>query len=181
MNQRRLRAVTIGALHRHDDRITLFEYDPQWPRAFEHEAARIRQALSERVLRLEHVGSTSVPELVAKPTIDILLEVADSADETAYLPALEAAGYVLRIREPDWYQHRLFKGPRADINLHVFSAGCPEAERMILFRDRLRADPAARRFYAEEKRRLAARRWQYVQDYADAKSATIAKISGSPC
>ena len=87
---------------------------------------------------LEHAGSTSVPGLAAKPRIDIMLAVPDSADEPSYVPALEAAGYVLRIREPDWYEHRVFKGPDTDVNLHVFSAGCPEIARMLLFRDWLR-------------------------------------------
>ncbi len=64
-----------------------------------------------------------MPRLAAKPIIDILLAVADSADEPSYLPSLESAGYVLRIREPGWFEHRLFKGPDTDINLHVFSAG----------------------------------------------------------
>ena len=87
---------------------------------------------------LEHAGSTSVPGLSAKPKIDIVLGVADTADEAAYVPDMEAAGYVLRIRESDWHEHRLFKGPDTDINLHVFTVGCAEIERMIRFRDHLR-------------------------------------------
>src|SRR5205085_8100958 len=91
--------------------ISLVDYDPQWSELFRSETARITAALGDRILLLEHVGSTSVAGLAAKPRIDILLAVADSADETGYIPALEAAGYVLRIREPDWHQHRLFGGP----------------------------------------------------------------------
>src|SRR5438132_1215336 len=87
-------------------------------------AERIRSALGDRVVRLEHGGSTSVPGLPAKPIVDIVLEVPDSSDEPAYVPELEAAGYVLRIRERVWFEHRLFKGPDTNINLHVFSAGC---------------------------------------------------------
>ena len=82
-----------------------------------------RLALGDRVVRIEHTGSTSVPGLSAKPIIDISLEVPDSADEETYVPSLEAAGYVLTIREPDWFEHRLFKGPDTNVNLHVFSAG----------------------------------------------------------
>ena len=93
---------------------------------------------AQRVLRLEHVGSTSIPGLAAKPIIDIVLVVADSADEAAYVPALEAAGYVLRIREPGWFEHRVLNGPDTKVNLHVFSDGCPEIGRMLAFRDRLR-------------------------------------------
>jgi hypothetical protein len=100
---------------------------------FARKAARIRAALGGRAVQVEHVGSTSVPGLAAKPIVDILLAVPDSADEQAYVPALEAAGYVLRAREPDWFEHRLFKGPDADINLHVFTAGAAEIDRMLLF------------------------------------------------
>src|SRR5207302_6760720 len=132
------------------------------------------------VLLLEHCGSTSVPGLAAKPIIDMLLAVPDSGDEPAYVPDLEAAGYVLRIREPGWYQHRVLKGPDTDVNLHVFSAGCPEIERMLAFRDRLRNDDAERALYERTKRELVARRWRYVQNYADAKTEVVEAIIARP-
>jgi len=143
---------------------------------FEREADRIRAALGHRALRIDHTGSTSVPGLVAKPIIDVLLVVTDSADENAYVPALEAVGYVLRIREPNWYQHRMFKGPDTDANLHVFSSGCPEIDRMLLFRDWLRGHPADRELYARSKLALAEKDWKFVQNYADAKTAVIDEI-----
>jgi GrpB-like predicted nucleotidyltransferase (UPF0157 family) len=157
-------------------RVELRDYDPIWPQLYAREAARIRLALGERVVRLEHAGSTSVPGLAAKPIVDIVLEVPDAAEEAAYLPALEAAGYGLRLREPDWFQHRLLKGPDTDINLHVFSAGCPETDRMLLFRDWLRGDAGDRELYVRTKRELAARPWMSVQQYADAKTAVIGAI-----
>jgi GrpB-like predicted nucleotidyltransferase (UPF0157 family) len=172
----RLREVTIGEPRVHNDRITLVEYDPQWPVKFQRERARIAEALGERALRIEHAGSTSVPGLVAKPVIDIVLEVPDSSDEAAYREALESVGYTLRIREPTWYEHRLFKPAAADVNLHVFSGGCPEIQRMLVFRDRLRSDAADRVLYAHTKQTLAKRRWRYVQDYADAKSKVVEAI-----
>lgn len=171
-----MRAVTIGELHPVSGRIQLVDYDPAWPQLFAREVDRVRAVLGERALRIEHVGSTSVPGLAAKPIIDMLLVVLDSADEPAYVPALEHAGYVLRIREPDWYQHRLFKGPDTDINLHVFSAGCTEIARMLLFRDWLRTNAADRDVYERTKRELVQREWKYVQNYADAKSAVVADI-----
>jgi GrpB-like predicted nucleotidyltransferase (UPF0157 family) len=128
------------------------------------------------VVRLEHAGSTSVPGLPAKPIIDIVLEVPNSADEQTYAPALEAAGYVLRIREPDWLEHRVFKGPAFQVNLHTFSAGCPETDRMLLFRDWLRVNSADRDLYAVTKRELARRDWTYVQQYADAKTDIVTAI-----
>jgi GrpB-like predicted nucleotidyltransferase (UPF0157 family) len=133
-------------------------------------------ALGERALRIEHVGSTSVPGLAAKPVIDILLVVGDSSDERSYVPALEAAGFVLRIREPDWHEHRLFQGPEINLNLHVFSVGSTEIERLLLLRDRLREDPAERQLYDQTKRELASRTWKFVQEYADAKSEVIEAI-----
>ena len=117
-----------------------------------------------------------MPGLAAKPIIDMLLVVADSADEEAYVPAMEAAGYSLRIRETDWYEHRMFKGPDTDINLHVFSPGCPEIDRMLIFRDWLRSHAADRDLYARTKLALAQKEWKYVQNYADAKTAVIEEI-----
>lgn len=125
---------------------------------------------------MEHVGSTSVPGLCAKPIIDMLLVVEDSANEPSYVPALEAAGFTLRIREPEWFEHRLFKGPDIDINLHVFSAGATEIERMLRFRDWLRANEIDRDNYARAKRDLAQHVWRHVQNYADAKTSIIQEI-----
>lgn len=176
LTEEELRAVTIGDLKPLAGRIPLVEYDPNWPGLFEREAGRIRRVLGDRALRTEHVGSTSVPGLVAKPIVDLLLEVADSADEGAYVPAMEAAGYVLRIREAAWYEHRLFKGPDTEINLHVFSAGCPEIDRMLMFRDRLRSHAVDRELYARAKLDLARREWKYVQHYADAKTVFVEQI-----
>ncbi|HET9016513.1 MAG TPA: GrpB family protein [Thermomicrobiaceae bacterium] len=171
-----LRAATVGDLVPLAGPIEVVDYDPAWPDLFAREAARIRAALGERVTRLEHVGSTAVPGLAAKPRIDLLLVVADSGDEAAYVPDLEAAGYRLVIREPDWYQHRVFKGPDTDVNLHVFSAECREIERMLRFRDHLRRDEADRRLYERTKRDLARRPWKYTQHYADAKTAVVEEI-----
>ena len=176
LTEEQLQAVHVGQLTPLNGRIQFVEYDPAWPVLFAREAARIRSILGARVLRLEHVGSTSVPGLAAKPRIDMLLIVASSADEAAYVTDLEAAGYVLQVRETDWYEHRLLKGPDTDINLHVFSQGCQEAERMLLFRDWLRSHPDELQLYESTKRELASREWKYVQHYADAKTAVVTEI-----
>jgi GrpB-like predicted nucleotidyltransferase (UPF0157 family)/GNAT superfamily N-acetyltransferase len=157
-------------------RISIVDHDPQWGMLFEREATRIRSVLDDRALRIEHVGSTSVPGLAAKPIIDIVLVVTDSADEAAYLPAMAASGYRLQIREANWFEHRMLKGPDTDINLHVFSAGCPEIDRMLLFRDWLRMDAADRELYARTKLSLAGKDWAVVQDYADAKTPVVGEI-----
>ncbi len=156
--------------------ILIVDYDPRWPEMFAREAERIRSLLGSGALRIEHVGSTAVPGLAAKPVIDVLLEVADSADEAAYAPALNGGGYVLRIREPTWHEHRMFKGPDTEVNLHVFSRACPKIEHMLLFRDWLRQNAADRERYARTKLALARKEWKDVQDYADAKTAIVEEI-----
>ena len=171
-----LQAVHVGDFKPSTGPVELADYDPAWPALFECEAERIRGALGERALVLEHAGSTSVPGLAAKPIIDIVLGVADSSDEAAYVPPLEAAGYILRIREPDWHEHRCLKGPDTNVNLHVFTVGSPEIDRMLGFRDHLRENEADRELYERTKRELAAKEWAYVQDYADAKTAVVEQI-----
>ena len=171
-----IRAATIGELAPLAGPIVLADYDPAWPGLFEREAARIRSILGDRVRLLEHTGSTSVPGLAAKPIIDMVLAVPDSAVEASYASDLEGGGYVLRIREPEWYEHRVFKGPDTAVNLHVFTVGSPEIDRMLAFRDRLRARDDERDLYERTKRELAAQDWDYVQHYADAKTAVVETI-----
>jgi GrpB-like predicted nucleotidyltransferase (UPF0157 family) len=175
-SEEEIRTYTIGELKPLCSGILIVEYNPQWPELFAREADRIQRVLGSLALRIEHAGSTSVPGLAAKPIIDLLLVVGDSAQEDSYAPALEAAGYVLRIREPNWYEHRMFKGPDTDINLHVFSSGCPEIARMLMFRDWLRSNAADRDLYADTKVALSRKGWTYVQNYADAKTAVIKEI-----
>jgi GrpB-like predicted nucleotidyltransferase (UPF0157 family) len=176
MTEEQMRAAVIGELHVHDAPIELAEYDPSWPELFRREEERIRASLGERVVRLEHVGSTAVPGLAAKPIIDICLAVADSRDEEAYVPALESAGYVLRAREPEWCEHRYFKGRDPSVNLHVYSEGCPQIDEYLIFRERLRTNQADRELYERTKRDLAKRVWKYVQNYADAKTTIVEEI-----
>ena len=171
-----LQAITVGERKPHNAPVTLVDYDPSWPAQFEREAERIRRALGDTVVQLEHTGSTSIPGLAAKPIIDITLIVPSSADEASYVPRLEAEGYVLRIREPDWHEHRLLRGPDAEVNLHVFSVGSVELERMVGFRDWLRTHPEDRDLYERTKRELAGRTWRHVQHYADAKTAVVEEI-----
>ena len=171
-----IQKARLGKVVPHNGPITLAEYDPGWPVLFAREASRIRAILGSTAVQIEHVGSTSVPSLAAKPIIDVLLAVPDSADEAAYVPALESAGYLLRAREPEWFEHRLFKGPDTDINLHVFTAGATEIDRMLLFRDWLRVSAAEREAYLKVKRELAQRTWRHVQHYADAKTDIVRQI-----
>jgi GrpB-like predicted nucleotidyltransferase (UPF0157 family) len=176
MSDEQIRAVNVGGPPAENQEIVIADYDPEWPRWFERAAEEIRAALGETALELEHVGSTSVPGLAAKPLIDINMVVPDSTAEEAYVPQLEAIGYELRVREPDWYEHRLLRGFDPPVNLHVFSPNCEEVERGVLFRDWLRTHDDDRELYERTKRGLAAKEWKYVQNYADAKSAVIQEI-----
>jgi GrpB-like predicted nucleotidyltransferase (UPF0157 family) len=176
MTEQEIHAAHVGEPDVLAGPVVLADYDPDWPRLFDRESTRIRAILDDRVLRLEHVGSTSVPGLAAKPVIDMLLVLENSADEAAYVPDMETAGYALLIREPAWFEHRVFKGPDTNINLHVLPAGCPEIHRMIAFRDLLRTNPEDRDLYERAKRDLAAKEWKYVQNYADAKTAVVEGI-----
>ena len=176
MTDEQLDAVTVGERTPLNSTIRLSAYDPDWPSMFSVLAGRIRSALGERVLLLEHVGSTSVPGLSAKPLIDLVLAVSDSAVEECYVPPLEEQDFVLRIREPDWFEHRVLKAVDIAGNLHVFSSGCEEIDRMLTFRDWLRANADDRLLYERTKRELARRVWQLTQNYADAKSKVVEEI-----
>ena len=156
--------------------IKIVDYDPDWPKKFEAHARIIAQALGNSALGIEHVGSTSVPSLAAKPIIDILVVVPDSSNESVYLPRLEEVGYALRVREPAWNEHRMFRTPEKDVHVHIYSAGCPEIQRVVSFRDRLRRSTDDRRRYELTKRELAAEEWSDMNAYADAKTEVIKSI-----
>jgi GrpB-like predicted nucleotidyltransferase (UPF0157 family) len=172
--EERMREAIIGEIR--PQAIVIADYDPAWPERFRREEAKIRRSLGEAVLAVEHIGSTSVPRLAAKPIVDILLVVEDSGEEASYLPAMEEAGYVLRVREPNFEEHRMFRTPGKDVHVHVFSVGSKEIERLLLLRDRLRGNERDRELYATTKRKLASRDWPSMQHYADAKSGVVEGI-----
>jgi GrpB-like predicted nucleotidyltransferase (UPF0157 family) len=159
-----------------DGRIVLVEHDPAWFEQYARQRDLIRAVLGKRALQLEHVGSTSVRGLAAKPIIDIALVVADPAEEGDYVHVLEAAGFVLWLREPHWHEHRLFRRQSPRVNLHCFGPDCREVDRLLLFRDRLHESPEDLALYLATKRELATRQWNEVQDYADAKASVVEEI-----
>src|SRR4051794_3066234 len=166
--------VLIGGIEKRE--IVIADYDPNWAAKFQQHANVLARALGHQALAIEHVGSTSVPGLAAKPIIDIDVLVADSSDEPSYLPALVQAGYVLRVREPDWHQHRMFRTPEFDVHVHIFSRGSVELARHLAFRDRLRVNEEDRRLYESVKRKLAQQDWSDMNAYAAAKSEVVEQI-----
>jgi GrpB-like predicted nucleotidyltransferase (UPF0157 family) len=156
--------------------IEIVDYEPTWPEKFQQHYALIVAAIKGKAIRIEHIGSTSVPGLAAKPIIDILLAVQNSTDEDSYLPQLQMAGYELRVREPEFYEHRMLRTPARDVHIHIFSPGSPEIERYLLFRDRLRIDAHDRQRYEETKRNLAKQSWPDMNAYAEAKSEIVERI-----
>lgn len=168
------REALIGGVEKRD--ILLRDHDPSWADAFDRHRKRLADALGDAALRIEHIGSTAVPGLAAKPIVDMLLVVADSSREASYLPQIERAGYILRVREPQFDEHRMFRTPDLDVHIHVFSPGCSEIERYLIFRDRLRTSTADRLRYEQAKRTLAARSWLDMNAYADAKTEIVESI-----
>lgn len=166
-----LDGVLIGG--REHRPIVIADYDAAWPRRFELERDRIRAALGPVAIRVEHIGSTSVPGLAAKPIVDLLVTVAAPEDDGAFVPALEHAGYVLRVREPG---HRMLRTPARDVQVHVWADDDAEVDRYLTFRDRLRGSPERRREYEQLKRELAKRDWRDVNHYANAKGPFIESV-----
>ncbi|MEO9902533.1 GrpB family protein [Nisaea sp.] len=164
----------IGGPEKRD--ITQAPYNPHWAEIFASHRQVIATSIGRVARRIEHIGSTSVPGLAAKPIIDILLVVRDSGDEDVYLPALLACGYVLRVREPDFQEHRMLRTIEKDVHIHVFSDGSPEIDRYLVFRDWLRDHPSERDAYANLKQDLAKQDWDDMNAYADAKTGFIEAI-----
>ncbi|MFC7525577.1 GrpB family protein [Parapedobacter sp. GCM10030251] len=157
------------------ERIYIVDYDPEWPHLFQQQKSAIRSVLNAAALKIEHIGSTAVPGLPAKPVIDIDLTVPDSSLESQYIQPLTSIGYHLVIREPSWYQHRCFRMDKPRVNLHVFSPDCPETIRHILFRDWLREHADDRGRYAAAKYE-AARNVTNVLSYNRNKNDVVAAI-----
>ena len=151
--------------------VVIAEYCAEWVARFDIERAKIAEALPHAVA-IEHVGSTSVPGLGAKPIVDIQVEV-DGLNETRDIPPLESAGYVLRVRKPN---HLMVRTPELDVHVHLW-AESKDLDRHLLFRDWLRENADDRAKYEAVKRELATRTWLDMNQYAYAKSDVIIDIT----
>ncbi len=155
------------------DPIEIVDYDPSWPDRFAEWRDRLSAELGTVALRIEHVGSTAVPGLAAKPILDIQVTVVDLEDEGAYVPAIDRAGVALRSRDA---AHRYFRpapGRPRDVQIHVCAAGGDWERDHLDFRDYLRSNDEARDAYGNLKKALAV---QYPDDrlaYTEAKTAFV--------
>lgn len=153
------------------------DYNPEWPKRYEAEAARIRDALGRLALRIDHVGSTAVPGLASKDTIDIQVSV-ERIDRALYEQQLEAIGYT-SVWDKATDEHHFFARPYSTrprlFNLHVCRAGSEWEHRHIAFRDYLRTNPSAAQRYETFKRELAPK-FSDTLEYADAKEDFIREI-----
>nr|WP_285042483.1 GrpB family protein [Plantibacter sp. LMC-P-059a] len=154
-------------------RVELHDADPHWPDRYREHRQRILDALGADAVAIEHIGSTSVPGLAAKPIVDIVVAVEDITAEEDSLDPLLAAGYVLRVREP---RHRMVRTPERDVHVHLYEQGAPEIDEYLLLRDHLRSNADDRALYERTKRELLSRSWDDMNDYADAKTEVILAI-----
>ena len=166
-----LDTILIGG--REQRAILIVDYDDIWPSKAASMAQKIQDSLGPAALSVEHIGSTSVSGLAAKPVIDMLVVVADIDDEEAYLVPLKSIGLRLRVRE---YGHRMLRTADLDFHVHVLPPETAEQIDYLDLRDWLRVSAADRALYESTKRRLAANTWSDMNHYADAKSAVIQQI-----
>nr|WP_231713445.1 GrpB family protein [Arthrobacter sp. zg-Y769] len=148
-------------------------HDDKWADTYLDHRRRISDALGGEYFEIEHIGSTSVPGLAAKPIIDIVVAVDDITAEEDYLDPLLAAGYELRVREP---RHRLVRTPERDVHVHLYERGDPAIGEYLLLRDHLRRNVEDRVLYERTKRTLLEKQWDDMNDYAAAKTEVILAI-----
>jgi GrpB-like predicted nucleotidyltransferase (UPF0157 family) len=161
----------VGGIEKRD--LVLVDDDPHWPERYQEQERRIGAALGTAAVQIEHIGSTSVPGLAAKPIIDVLVTVEDITAEEDYLDQLLEAGYELRVREPG---HRMVRTPARDVHVHVLETGDEAADEYLLLRDHLREVPEDRDLYERTKRGLIEQDWPDMNAYAEAKTEVIAEI-----
>lgn len=166
-----LDSVLVGG--REPATIVVVDYRDEWPARFEALACEVRRALGRRARSVEHIGSTSVPGLAAKPIIDMLLTVDDVEHEAAYVLPLSTIGFSLRVCEPG---HRMLRTSQRDVHLHIYEPDRPEVRDYLDLRDWLRGHAEDRSLYAATKQRLALRQWRDMNYYADAKTDVVLQI-----
>jgi GrpB-like predicted nucleotidyltransferase (UPF0157 family) len=163
---------------RFDPAVRIVDYDPAWPELAAAEMARVEAALGELAVRTEHVGSTAVPGMAAKPIVDLQVAVAEIRPTDPYAGPLEGLGYLFA-PDPDSPDFHFFGKPAArprTFHLHVCAAGSDDERRHLALRDYLRAHPDEARRYAERKRELVADRLGDRLAYIAGKADYVAAL-----
>jgi GrpB-like predicted nucleotidyltransferase (UPF0157 family) len=161
--------------------VRLVAYDPRWPALFAEESRRLGEALGRRIGAVEHIGSTAIPGMPAKPVLDLMAAVGSLAEAEELIPALADLGYLWRPRDmEDVPDRRYFDRRRQDgSSTHHFSLARKSSQSwrdQIAFRDYLRANPEAARTYAELKRDLAERFPQDRGSYIEGKTGFVMEV-----
>ena len=154
--------------------IKIVPYDKNWPLRYKTEKKKIEKAIASQEHHIEHVGSTSIEGLPAKPIIDIQVSIQDPNDESSFVPALEEQGYILRVREEG---HRMMRTSKLDVHIHICQIGSDWERRHLLFRDWLRHNETDRKAYGDLKEKLSKQSWETMNHYADAKGDLIQEIT----
>ena len=162
-----------GSRRASEDPIEVVPWDPGWPSRYDEWRGRLARALGTAAVRIDHVGSTSVPGLAAKPVIDVQVSVRDVQDEPSYVPAVEGVGLWLRMREPIHRYFRPAEGRPRAIHVHVCTAGSGWERDHLLFRDYLRCHGAVASEYGRHKVALAERYRTDRVAYTEAKTCFI--------
>lgn len=160
-------------------RVEVVPHSPRWRDAFEAEAKRVAAALGENVVAVHHIGSTAIPNIYAKPIIDLLVEVRDIVEVDGRRSMMEALGYEVMgefgIQGRRYFRKDDREGVRTH-QVHAFEAGSAQVERHLAFRDYMIANPEAARKYSELKRRLAQEHPQNIDGYMDGKDDFIKEM-----
>jgi GrpB-like predicted nucleotidyltransferase (UPF0157 family) len=163
----------VSGTDRPRDPIEVHPYNPEWPETFERWSSRLAGCLAGAATRIEHVGSTAVPGLDAKPIVDIQVSVERLGDEQLYVPGCEAAGLQFRLRDDERRFFRPPSGAVREVHVHVCEVGSSWEREHLLFRDFLRTHPDARDAYAATKRHAAGVWRDDSMAYTEAKSGII--------
>jgi GrpB-like predicted nucleotidyltransferase (UPF0157 family) len=157
--------------------VVIAAYDPRWPELFSELGAALRQALSETALRIDHIGSTAVPGLDAKPVIDVQISVVSFEPLDAYRIPIESLGFVFRANNPDLTKRYFRETPgERRTHIHVRRAGSWAEQSALLFRDYVRTHEGDARRYAELKYRLAEKYRDDRLSYTDGKGPFVREI-----
>ncbi len=160
-------------------KVEVVPYNPKWPKMFEVESKRITDVLGENIVRIHHIGSTAIPNIYAKPIIDLLIEVKYITKVDEQNSQMESLGYEVMgefgIIDRRFFRKDNHKGIRTH-HVHIFEFGSKQIERHLAFRDYMIAHPEEAQQYSQLKRELAKKYPTNIQKYMDGKDSFVKAI-----